>query len=161
MWFSRFGGFPKRKKKVAEFDLNGNLIEEKSKYGAKKVELDGYKFDSKGEATCYEFLRDHPRVTIIEIHPTYLLQEWYTTKERFTHKKKKWKVEYVSIKENIRKIEYEADFLVTVEGDVYIIDFKGVETTDFKLKRKIFEKRYPDEILVVAKNMKELRLAIF
>lgn len=143
MWFSRFGGFPK-KKKVVELDLDGNKKEEKSKYGAKRVEIDGHKFDSKGEATCYEFLRDHPRITIEELHPRYTLQDKYTTKDG----------------RKIRVIEYIADFLITVEGDVYVIDFKGVETTDFKIKRKIFEKRYPDEILVVARNLKELRLAI-
>lgn len=116
-----------------------------SKYGAKKVEIDGHKFDSKGEAYAYEFLRDNPRVMIVELQPRYLLQEKYRTKDG----------------RNIRAIEYVADFLISVDGDRYIVDFKGMETSDFKIKRKIFEKRYPDEILVVAKSLKELRTAIF
>lgn len=134
-----------RKKKVAEFDLDGKQKKPNSKYGAKKVELDGHKFDSRWEATCYEFLRDDPRVTIIELQPRYLLQDKYTTKDG----------------RKIRAIEYVADFLITVEWDVYVVDFKGMTTPVFQIKKKMFEKRYPDEILVVAKNMKELRLAIF
>lgn len=122
-----------------------NFVWKRSKYGAKKTEIDGHKFDSKGEASCYQFLKNDPRVTIIELQPRYLLQDKYTTKDG----------------RKIRAIEYVADFLITVEWDVYIIDFKWLATPLFLLKVKLFERRYPDEILVIAKNLKELRMKIF
>lgn len=116
-----------------------------NKYWAKKVEIDWYKFDSKFESRFYEILRDDPRVKILKIHPRYLLQEKYQTKD--------WR--------KIRAIEYVSDFLIDVEWDIYVLDAKGRETTDFKIKRKIFEYRYPDSKLIVAHSQKELRELIF
>ena len=116
-----------------------------NKYWAKKVELDWFKFDSKFEAKFYEILRDDPRVKILDIHPRYLLQEKYQTKD--------WR--------KIRAIEYVSDFLIDVEWDIYVLDAKGRETTDFKIKRKIFEYRYRDMKLIVAHSQKELKQLIF
>jgi len=70
-----------------------------NKYGAKKVEIDGYKFDSKFEGRIYEILRDNPMVKILDIHPRYLLQEKYQTKDE----------------RKIRAIEYVSDFLIDVQ----------------------------------------------
>lgn len=83
-------------------------------------------------------------VKILEVHPRFELQGKYETKDG----------------RKIRAIDYIADFRVDVCGDLYIIDAKGQETSDFKIKRKIFEKRYPDDVLVVCKTLKELRIAI-
>ena len=116
-----------------------------NKYWAKKVQIDWHKFDSKFESKIYEILRDDPRVTILDIHPRYLLQEKYQTKD----------------KRKIRAIEYVSDFLIDVEWDIYVLDAKGRETTDFKIKRKIFEYRYQDLKLLVAHSQKELRELIF
>ena len=116
-----------------------------NKYWAKKVELDWFKFDSQFESKIYIILRDDPRVKILDIHPRYLLQEKYQTKD--------WR--------KIRAIEYVSDFLIDVEWDIYVLDAKGRETTDFKIKRKIFEYRYPDSKLIVAHSQKELRQLIF
>lgn len=141
-WFrSRF----KKKKKPEELDDPLFPSEsKKSKHNAVKVVIDWIKFMSKLEASFYEFLRDEPRVRILELQPRFLLQSKYQTKDG----------------RKIRAIEYISDFRVDVEGDLYIIDAKWQETTDFKLKRKIFEKRYPDDVLIVCKTIKELRIAI-
>jgi hypothetical protein len=52
----------------------------------------------------------------------------------------------------IKAITYRADFRVTYsDGHQEIEDVKGMETEIFKLKRKMFEYRYPDLTLKVVK----------
>ncbi|EUJ51813.1 DUF1064 domain-containing protein [Listeria rocourtiae] len=47
----------------------------------------------------------------------------------------------------IKKIEYVADFEVLyADGHTEIIDIKGVKTEAFKLKQKLFERKYMDSI---------------
>jgi len=116
-----------------------------SKYGAKRTEIDGIKFMSALESRFYEFLKSEPRVEIIEFQPRYTLQPKYTTKDG----------------RKIRAIEYVSDFLIAVDWKAFVVDSKGMRTADFNLKMKMFEYLYPDENLVVAKSLKELRLAIF
>lgn len=101
----------------------------KSKYKSKKVELDGYVFDSKVESEYYIHLKELKaagQVIGYKVHPKYLLQEAYVN---FENKK-------------IRKIEYEADFEVEYADRVEVIDIKGKATTDAKLKRKMFMFKY-------------------
>ena len=42
-----------------------------------------------------------------------------------------------------RPITYIADFVVYYEDKTYVIDTKGAETTEFKLKKKLFEYKFP------------------
>ena len=45
----------------------------------------------------------------------------------------------------IQSIEYIADFKITYTDDhVDVIDIKGIKTTDFKLKEKMFNFKYPE-----------------
>lgn len=90
-------------------------------------------------------MRDEPRISILEVHPKFELQPKYVRK---------------SDKKTILPITYLADFRIDVEGDVYLVDVKGMETEKFQIKRKIFEYRRPDDKLLVVKSLKELRLAI-
>ena len=128
--------FPRRKQESSQLKYNTDK---------RKPEIDGHTFDSKLEAHFYIWMRERPEITILEIHPRYVLQEAYQKKNG----------------KKIKPIEYVADFVIDVQGDRYIVDTKGQETADFKLKRKIFEKRYPDEILLVMKTTKQLEEAIF
>lgn len=49
----------------------------------------------------------------------------------------------------IRKIEYVADFAVAYEdGRKEIIEVKGLADATAKLKRKMFQHKYPDEVLL-------------
>ncbi|MEK4029391.1 DUF1064 domain-containing protein [Pseudobacillus sp. FSL P4-0506] len=102
----------------------------RSKYGSKKVGVDGIAFDSKAEAKYYEHLKRlqaNEQILFFRTQPRYLLQEAFM-KNGVTH----------------RKIEYVADFEVhKKDGSIEVIDIKGVETEVFKIKRKLFEKRYP------------------
>lgn len=101
-----------------------------SKYRAKKTEIDGIKFDSKKEAKRYIALRELEKQGNIEklmLQPRFLLQEGF---------RKNGKV--------YRKIEYVADFMYEQDGKLIIEDVKGIKTDVYKLKQKLFEKRYQD-----------------
>lgn len=127
------------------FDSLAKPKNPQNKFWAKKVKLDGYTFDSIFESKVYVILRDDPRVKILDIHPRYTLQEKYQTKDG----------------RKIRAMEYVSDFIIDVMWDIYILDAKGKETTDFKIKRKIFEYKYRDSKLIVAHSQKELKQLIF
>lgn len=50
-------------------------------------------------------------------------------------------------------VKYLADFLIFyADGTVRIVDVKGVETSEFKLKKKMVEAIYPVEIDVVKRE---------
>jgi hypothetical protein len=45
---------------------------------------------------------------------------------------------------------YIADFKVYLnDGSIQIIDVKGFETPDFKIKRKLFEAKYPFKLILM------------
>lgn len=93
-----------------------------SKFNAKKVELDGYKFDSKSEAAYYEKLKADSEVEIIEIHPKHVLMRAFTDNKGYRH----------------RAIEYEADFAYRKAGVLYFVDIKGLLLPEFRIKWKLF-----------------------
>ncbi|MGI6579919.1 MAG: DUF1064 domain-containing protein [Saccharofermentanales bacterium] len=102
------------------------------KYNAKKTVIDEITFDSKAEAKRYAELKLLERageIKHLKLQPRYLLQESY---------KKNGKT--------IRKIEYVADFeYVDMRSKIVVIeDVKGVRTPVYKLKKKIFEYKYPN-----------------
>ena len=101
-----------------------------TKYRAKKTEIDGIKFDSKKEAKRYIALRELEKKGNIEkliLQPRFLLQEGF---------RKNGKA--------YRKIEYVADFMYEQDGKLIIEDVKGIKTDVYKLKQKLFEKKYQD-----------------
>lgn len=107
-----------------------------NKYGAKKVELDGIVFDSELEAKYYmqlKWLEKNEQILFFRLQPRYLLQEAFEK-----HGKKH------------RKIEYVADFEIHhLDGSIETVDVKGYETTDFKIKKKLFEYKYPHKLSLV------------
>lgn len=102
----------------------------KSKYHAQKTVIDDITFDSHQEARYYLYLKMCQKegiVTGIECQPVFPLQDKFT----------KNGVKY-------QAINYVADFRVKyADGREEIIDVKGMETPVFKLKRKLFEAKYP------------------
>ena len=98
-----------------------------SKYKAKRIECDGYKFDSKAEHERYLYLKSLEHIVGLEVHPKYELQPKYEF----------WG-------EKIRAITYEADFVYYDEENQELVveDVKGMATPEAKLKRKIFIKKY-------------------
>lgn len=107
-----------------------------SKYNAKTVELDGYIFDSKLEARYYELLKEKQKndeILFFRVQPIYQLQETF----------KKYN-------KTFRRIDYIADFEVHhLDGSIEVVDVKGVETEAFKIKRKLFEHKYPYKLSLV------------
>lgn len=100
-----------------------------NKYRNKKIQIDCYVFDSIAEGKRYKelvLLEKAGEIENLQLQPKFLLQESF---------KKKGKT--------YRKIEYIADFMYEEKGQVIVEDVKGKETDVFKLKHKLFEKKYP------------------
>lgn len=108
-----------------------------SKYRNKKTQIGMYVFDSIAESKRYKelaLLEKAGQIKGLELQPKFLLQEGF---------KKNGKT--------YRKIEYIADFMYIENGKVIIEDVKGMETDVFKLKRKMFEYKYPGFELRIVK----------
>jgi hypothetical protein len=107
------------------------------KYNAKKVIVDGIKFDSQAEAQYYSHLKSREfNGEIAGFKP----QPEYTLQPSFVNPRGK----------KILPIKYKADFLVHYpDGTQEVIDVKGMETADFKLKKKMFEYKYDQSLILV------------
>ena len=102
-----------------------------SKYRNKRVELDGYRFDSQAEARRYgelKLLHQAGEIHNLRVHPRYRLLDPFTVKG----------VRY-------RAIDYVADFEFVEDGKTVVLDVKGVRTAVFRLKEKLFLNRYGDK----------------
>jgi len=108
-----------------------------NKYRNKKTIVDDYIFDSIQESKRYKELKlllRAGKISNLQLQPRFLLQEGF---------KKKGKT--------YRKIEYIADFIYTEKGKTIVEDVKGIQTDVFKLKHKLFEKKYSDLELRIIK----------
>lgn len=100
----------------------------KSKYGAKKCEYDGIKFDSQKERDRYielKLLEKGGGITGLQLQVPFVLQDGF----EFNGKK-------------ILPIKYIADFTYWANGELVIEDVKGVKTDVYELKKKMFMYRY-------------------
>ena len=104
-----------------------------SKYNARKTIIDGIKFDSKKEARRYKELKLLEKAGEIK---DLQLQPRFTLQEKFKYQGK-----------TERKIEYIADFQYEDirTGQMIVEDTKGYRTDVYKLKRKLFLKRYSEK----------------
>lgn len=108
-----------------------------NKYKNKKTQVDMYVFDSAKEAKRYielKLLERAGEISNLELQPRFLLQESF---------KKNGKT--------YRKIDYVADFKYIEKGKTIVEDVKGLQTDVFKIKHKLFEKRYPELELRIIK----------
>jgi hypothetical protein len=125
-------GWPKKKKKVT----NKTSKPKTGKMRAIKKVVDGVEFDSTMEANFYEHLKAEQARGVISsftLQPEYVLQE-----------------KYQKYGKTIREIKYISDFLVNYkDGSRIVIDVKGRATVDFKLKRKMFDYKFPEESLIL------------
>ena len=105
----------------------------KSKLGNKKVVIDDIQFDSILESRYYQHLKelqDKKEIDHFELQPEFVLIEPY---EKYGKK--------------YRATKYIADFKIhrsDNQKDFYLVDTKGFITTDFAIKRKLFDSKYPD-----------------
>ena len=105
-----------------------------NKYNAKKLTIDGIKFDSKKEANRYQELKLLERageISGINIHPKFRLSDGFD-----------WNGKHY------RPIDYYADFSYhdLDTGKVVIEDVKGVKTTVFRLKMKLLLQRLDEKL---------------
>lgn len=102
-----------------------------NKFRAKKTTVDGITFDSKKEADYYCELcmrRCAGEVVDFDLQVPFELQPSF-----------KWQGK------TIRAIKYVADFVVqNRDGSEEVIDVKGVRTETYKVKKKLFQYKYPN-----------------
>jgi hypothetical protein len=107
-----------------------------TKYHSKKVTIGDITFDSKIEAKYYEqlkWLEANKEILFFRVQPRYLLQEAFEKNGK-----------------KIRKIEYIADFEIhNLDGSIEVIDVKGMELEAFKIKKKLFEYKYPHKLSLI------------
>ena len=109
-----------------------------NKYSNKKVILDNIKFDSKKESNRYVELKMLEKAGLIK---ELELQKEFILLPSFKKNGKTY-----------RKTTYKADFYYFDNhlGKYIVEDVKGFKTDVYKLKKKLFEYRYPDlELLEV------------
>lgn len=116
--------------------------ENRSKYGSKKVDFDGYTFDSKDEAAYYLLLKrkkEEGKIINFELQPKYWLIPTFK-KESTT----------------FRGISYSPDFLINhLDGSKELIDIKGFSTQQGELRYKLFNYHYKDlKLTWLARNLK-------
>lgn len=103
-----------------------------NKYHNKKITIDGILFDSKKEGNYYTKLKLMQNAGLIwnlELQKKYILQASFT----FNGKK-------------IREISYYADFVYEDKDGLHVVDTKGYRTDTYKLKKKLFIKKYGIDI---------------
>lgn len=103
-----------------------------SKYKNKKVMIDNILFDSKKEANYYTYLKMLERAGKIK---NLELQKKITLQGSFKLNGK-----------TIRAITYIADFVYEDDKGVHVVDTKGYRTEVYKIKKKLFAKKYGIEI---------------
>ena len=111
-----------------------------NKYGNKKLDTPDGKFDSKYEYEEWcrlkllergHIISDLQRQVSIELYPNLKTSQGV-----------------------IRAIKYIADFVYFEKGEKVVVDTKGYETDDYKIKKKLLLWRYPDVVFVERKKGK-------
>lgn len=117
-----------------------------NKYRNKKTILDGITFDSMLEAHCYNHIKlAHREPEQYGCRPIkqFLLQPKYTIIDSFTDINGKRE----------RKILYIADFFIEYEdGTIQVVDAKGMSTTTYSIKRRLFKLKYPNIVFTEHKK---------
>lgn len=112
----------------------GKLVKaspQRNKFNAEPVIYDGHQFDSKAEGDRYIYHKLRERageISDLKLQPEFELQEG------FRDSSGKWQ----------RPISYRADFSYTEKGARIVEDVKGHQTEVFKLKMKLFLRKYPE-----------------
>lgn len=121
------------------FQDGGDIV---SKYGSKKITIDGITFDSKDEAKYYEYLKQlkaEGKILNYELQPKYELVPKFK-KDGKTY----------------RAVTYSPDFLIYhIDGSQELIDIKGFSTQQGELRKKLFDYKYPElKLTWLARNLK-------
>lgn len=126
-----------------------------------KVTIDGFTFDSKLEGDYYKhlcILKFKNKIKDFELQPEFLLQDKFIVVDGVTINGSDPDFEKIKKKnkaKTFKAIKYIADFkIIHLDGSIEIVDTKGIETADFKIKKKMFAYRYPQyKFSIIAKNI--------
>lgn len=100
------------------------------KYGNEKKNIDGHLFASKAEARRYQqllLMEKAGEISGLRLQPEYELIPSFKKNNK-----------------TFRKTVYIADFEYNENGRIVVEDVKGFSTDVYKLKKKLFEYRYPE-----------------
>lgn len=103
-----------------------------NKYKNKKVVIDNILFDSKREANYYtklKILKDAGKISGLRLQEKFVLQPSFKLNGK-----------------TYKAITYVADFVYKENGQVHVVDTKGYRTQVYKIKKKLFMKKYGIEI---------------
>lgn len=103
-----------------------------NKYKNKKVVIDNILFDSKKEANYYTYLKlleKAGKIKNLELQKKFILQDKFNLNGK-----------------TYRAITYVADFVYEEKGQTHVVDTKGYRTEVYKIKKKLFMKKYGIEI---------------
>jgi protein associated with RNAse G/E len=120
------------------------LTPNKRKYGNKKLVVDGVKFDSKLEYTCYNLLK------MLKFDFDFQHKVILVDKFRFNG-------------EGVRAITLTVDFVIRANGQTIYLDTKGFPTEVSKIKYKLLKDKLKSELftdVVWLKNQKEVKIFI-
>lgn len=112
-------------------EAGGREMNKRPKYGSRKAEREGIKFDSQKEARRYDELMALLRIGAIEdlrLQPQFTLQESYITESG----------------QRIRAIRYTADFSYRVGGRLVVEDVKSAatRTKEYMRNKKFMRSKY-------------------
>lgn len=108
-----------------------SLAKKPSKYHAQKTVVGGVEYDSKKEskrAQELEYLEKLGKIKNLQKQVRFILQDGYVNNQA----------------QKIRPISYIADFVYEEDGKKIVEDSKGFRTEVFLIKKKLFEKKYPE-----------------
>lgn len=103
-----------------------------SKYKNQKVVIGNILFDSKREANYYTYLKlleNAGKIKNLELQKKFTLQGSFKLNGK-----------------TVREIAYIADFVYEDEKGMHIVDTKGYRTEVYRIKKKLFMKKYGIEI---------------
>lgn len=113
-----------------------------NKYGAKKTEFNGKRYDSKFEAGVAQDLDLRLKAgDILAVEPQFKIEAWCYRENGL----------------KAFKVSHKVDFRIThKDGSYELIEAKGVETTDYRWRRKFLEEIWlqdnPDHTYTVIKQ---------
>lgn len=111
----------------------------RSKYGAKKVTVDGITFDSKKEANRYrelKLLEKAGKISGLQLQAKFVLipPQYEPTGELYKKGEKKGQPKMRLVE---RECSYLADFVYKENGETVVEDSKGMRTKEYIIKRKL------------------------
>lgn len=146
--------FNKTKRKRSQTKSSGKIAH-------KKTTIDNIVFDSKMESNYYLYLKqqvENKTIKSFELQPEFILQPKFfvydgktITEDNCLYKElDKLRKQHNKINADnkiviVKAIKYISDFkIINNDGSIRIIDIKGIKTTDFKIKEKMFKFKYPE-----------------